>query len=466
MNVRARLQWAEWRRRGGGREGGREGRGFEGPLGEGRGVDPALIVWDFKGCPLRKEAEGVEGWCDRWLRGTGLASAWELTPISQLKLSHIASLCHVAAIVPGLSGNVSPLVQCFLCESPRRDSKTCPRFLIEAGLSSRERQKRNDFWIFGQGVTEESHWGEGGKKIRTHCIVAPWTAPSFYPCTQVQSLWPQSLARLFSIPNLFFLLFTSLSLTVLENPTFSSVGDQSSKPSALAVLWEVAFPGFGLIRRDTAFPFRWKKNAAVAAFFFSLVQEEEQVARFAPKPCSLAPVPSGFHINHESGRHTLVVWIECGDLFSWNEVLILARLGMEGGKKQSVFTLTTLAWREGQPRWAGEKGNGGKTRPVEYPGQGWSNGTNDECSGLVMIHQGEDDSFLVVPWSLFSPEQMTFIKGWTAGVGFPGLKSRSGNKTWERAKRFKGFTHLLLQYGCLGINLSGGSSTWVQLWGS
>lgn len=55
------------------REGGR--RGFEGPLGEGRGVDPALIVWDFKGCPLRKEAEGVEGWCDRWLRGTGLASA-------------------------------------------------------------------------------------------------------------------------------------------------------------------------------------------------------------------------------------------------------------------------------------------------------------------------------------------------------------------------------------------------------
>lgn len=46
--------------------------------------------------------------------------------------------------------------------------------------------------------------GEGGKKIRTHCIVTPWTSPSSYPCTQIQSLWPQSLARLFSIPNLFF----------------------------------------------------------------------------------------------------------------------------------------------------------------------------------------------------------------------------------------------------------------------
>lgn len=45
------------------------------------------------------------------------------------------------------------------------------------------------------------------------------------------------------------------------------------------------------------------------------------------------PVPSGFHINHESGGHTLVVWIGGRDLFLWNEVLIPGRLGM--GKKES-----------------------------------------------------------------------------------------------------------------------------------
>lgn len=127
----------------------------------------------------------------------------------------------------------------------------------------------------------------------------------------------------------------------------------------------------------------------------------------------------------------------------------------EWGKKNnlSVFTSTTLAWKEGQPWWAGEEGKWGLGgRGGEQQGQ-WNILVRADLMGEMMnaeglfvtILMGEDDSFLVVPWSLLSPEQMIFIKGWTAGVWFPRLKSWSENKTWERAKRFKGLTHLLLQ---------------------
>ena len=48
--------------------------------------------------------------------------------------------------------------------------------------------------------------------------------------------------------------------------------------------------------------------------------------------------------------------------------------------------------------------------------------------------------------SLFSPKQMIFIKGWTAVVGFPSLKTRREIKRGEN--RSKDFSHLLLQYYC------------------
>lgn len=103
-----------------------------------------------------------------------------------------------------------------------------------------------------------------GEKIRTHCIVTPWTSPS-YPCTQIQSLWPQSLGRLFSIPNLFFFLPACHSLC--WKIRLSLQLGIKAQSSALAVAWEVAFPGFWLIRRDTAFPFRWGKNCCYCCFF-------------------------------------------------------------------------------------------------------------------------------------------------------------------------------------------------------
>lgn len=73
----------------------------------------------------------------------------------------------------------------------------------------------------------------------------------------------------------------------------------------------------------------------------------------------------------------------------------------------------------------------GKKRQAEYLGQEWSNGRNDEYRAFVMIHEGEDDSSFLVPRSLLSPKQMTFIKGRTARAGFPRLKTRNGNKERE-----------------------------------
>lgn len=54
-----------------------------------------------------------------------------------------------------------------------------------------------------------------------------------------------------------------------------------------------------------------------------------------------------------------------------------------------------------------------------------------------MIHEGRDDSSFLVPWSVWSPKQMTFIRGWTAGVRAPRLDTRNERKTrgeeWGRA---------------------------------
>lgn len=113
--------------------------------------------------------------------------------------------------------------------------------------------------------------------------------------------------------------------------------------------------------------------------------------------------------------------------------------------------VNTLAREEGELWWP-VTGVKQKKKPVEYLGQEWSNGRNDEYRAFVMIHEGGDDSSFLVPRSLWSPKQMTFIKGWTAGVRFPRLKTRNENKTWEGEKdrveseRSKDFSHLLLQY--------------------
>ena len=58
---------------------------------------------------------------------------------------------------------------------------------------------------------------------------------------------------------------------------------------------------------------------------------------------------------------------------------------------------------------------------------------------------------------MLSPEQMTFIKERTAGVGFPRLNTRNWNKEQEGEKngtrveseQSDDFLHLLLQYYCL-----------------
>lgn len=73
-----------------------------------------------------------------------------------------------------------------------------------------------------------------------------------------------------------------------------------------------------------------------------------------------------------------------------------------------------------------------------------------------MIHKGGDDSSFLVPQSLWSPKQTTFIKGRTAGVRFPRLKTRNGNKEGEGKNRIHversiDFSHLLLQYSLMNL---------------
>lgn len=70
-----------------------------------------------------------------------------------------------------------------------------------------------------------------------------------------------------------------------------------------------------------------------------------------------------------------------------------------------------------------------------------------------MIHGGRDDSSFLVPWSVWSPKQMTFISGWTAGIRPPKLDTRNEKKTrgeeWGRVWRSAEISHLLLQSSCL-----------------
>lgn len=70
-----------------------------------------------------------------------------------------------------------------------------------------------------------------------------------------------------------------------------------------------------------------------------------------------------------------------------------------------------------------------------------------------MILRGRDDSSFLVPWPVWSPKQMTFISGWTAGIGPPKLDTRNERKTRgeERGRVWRSaeIPHLLLQSSCL-----------------
>lgn len=62
-----------------------------------------------------------------------------------------------------------------------------------------------------------------------------------------------------------------------------------------------------------------------------------------------------------------------------------------------------------------------------------------------MIHEGGVDSSFLVPPSLLSPKQMPFVKGRTAGVGFPRLKTRKGGREGELALKTCDFSRQLLR---------------------
>lgn len=75
--------------------------------------------------------------------------------------------------------------------------------------------------------------GEGGKKNKNALYRNPLDVSFFLPLhtNTIPLASVTGPAFLNSQPFFFFFLFTSLSLTVLENPTLSSAGDQSSKLS-------------------------------------------------------------------------------------------------------------------------------------------------------------------------------------------------------------------------------------------
>lgn len=79
-----------------------------------------------------------------------------------------------------------------------------------------------------------------------------------------------------------------------ENPTFSSVRDQSSKLSPAAVR-EVTFLGSRLIRGDLPSPPGCRKK------MLPFVREKRHLSLIP------LPFPAGFHLNHDSCGHTLLV---------------------------------------------------------------------------------------------------------------------------------------------------------------
>lgn len=141
----------------------------------------------------------------------------------------------------------------------------------------------------------------------------------------------------------FFFFLASLSLTVPENPTFSSVGDQSSKlspsrrmRSRIPGLW--ADPWGHCLRLWAG-----KKSAAFAAV---LSKSRNTFLHFAISPPELLfPATSPFRFPHKSwvGRTHLVVRIEGRDLFVGNDGLIPTGLGGVGGLK---LYLPWLFWHK------------------------------------------------------------------------------------------------------------------------
>lgn len=92
------------------------------------------------------------------------------------------------------------------------------------------------FLDVGRQKKAAGEWGEGSGEVRTHCIVTPWTSPFSYPCTQTQSPWPQSLARLFSIPNLFFFPFLPACHSLCWKIRLSLQSGIKAQSSALAIV--------------------------------------------------------------------------------------------------------------------------------------------------------------------------------------------------------------------------------------
>lgn len=163
-----------------------------------------------------------------------------------------------------MSGNLSPSVSGTVlpAKAPRETTDksqpfASPLFLSEKSFLAGSCQERNDLelglWRGGGFVCER-------KELKNENVWCHFTPPSPPPppcsssspsCTHTHTI-PFALvtARLFPVPNPFL---AGPSLTVPENPTFSSVRDQSSKLSP-AVVRGVTFLGSRLIRGDLPSP--------------------------------------------------------------------------------------------------------------------------------------------------------------------------------------------------------------------
>lgn len=147
------------------------------------------------------------------------------------------------------------------------------------------------------------------------------------------------------------------------------------------------------------------------------VHEESHLGpSFSPNPDSPALPPrqiSTCTLSRVNTPHW--VW---GKLAAWCECVLHPVVECEQG-----LSYLEVAWNPSRT----EKVDGGICR------SGVSSWRKDDC--VFVIHEGSDDSSFLVPWSLWSPTQMTFISGWTARVGVPRLNTGKENKTGERKNR-------------------------------
>lgn len=70
--------------------------------------------------------------------------------------------------------------QCFLAKAPGETPRHALSFSLREAFIAGRCQKRNDFWVFGQGETEESRWG-GGKKNKNALYRNPLDVSFFLP---------------------------------------------------------------------------------------------------------------------------------------------------------------------------------------------------------------------------------------------------------------------------------------------